>query len=75
MVNNHGYVYIERWGRFLGSRDYFIQDQCDLAAGEHAPHNAIYPRQQPGALGHQSEDGWATTDDVTNPDALDVLGL
>jgi hypothetical protein len=45
MGSNHGYAYIERWGRFLGSRDYFIQDECDLARQENAPANAIYPRQ------------------------------
>ena len=75
MVSNHGYTYIERWGRFLGSHDYFIQGQCDLARAENAPAHAIYARQQPGGLGHQPEDGWVTTDDVTNPDALEALGI
>jgi hypothetical protein len=73
-VNNHGYLYIVRWGRFLGSYDYFIQDECDLAQKENAPLNAIYPRQKP-ACSHRPEDGWATTDDVTNPRAREALGI
>jgi hypothetical protein len=73
MIRDHGYVCIVRWGRYLGSRDYYIQDQCDLAEQEGAPENAIYPRRQPG-LPHRPEDGWATAGEVTNPAARTALG-
>ena len=74
MVNDHGYISIVRWGRFLGSHDYYIQDQCDLAKKENAPLNAIYPNHRHGGR-HRPEDRWATTDDVTNPRAREALGI
>lgn len=64
-VRSHGYVWIVAWGRMLGSFPHYIQDQCDLAAHDDAPTNAIFKRA----------DGWHTTDDITNRHTRHQLGL
>lgn len=65
-MKSNRYPYIQLWGKFLHSLDYFIEDQQELAAREHAPHNAIY----------RKDDGtWVTTDEVMNFDARKALGL
>jgi hypothetical protein len=36
------YPYIRAWGRFTGSRSYYIEEQVDKARETKAPQNAIY---------------------------------
>lgn len=60
------YVWIARWGQYLGSFDYYITQEQERAAGEKAPLDAIYQESryspnQPGA--------WHTISEVSNPDA------
>ena len=51
------YVWIKRWGKHLGSFDYYIQNQQALAAEENAPVDAIY----------KDDDGnWRRIGQVTN---------
>lgn len=64
-ITSHGYDWIVHWGRYLGSGEDYIQDQCDLAAQDQAPKNAIFKR----------EDGWHTTGDITNSRTRVVLDL
>jgi hypothetical protein len=65
-IKDHGYTYIVMQGRQLGSMDYYIQDQCDLARADDAPLNAT----------GQGRDGtWQTTDDVVHPQARRRYGL
>ena len=54
VIANSQYKEIIKWGKALGSFDYYIARQCSLALQDHAPLNATYKRQ----------DGtWSTTDD------------
>lgn len=64
-VQAHGYDWIVAWGRYLGSHNEYIQDECDQALADEAPVNAIFKR----------EDGWHTTDGITNPRTRQTLGL
>jgi hypothetical protein len=51
------YIWIERWGKFLGSFDYYIKSEQSKALDENAPIGAI----------HKRDSGkWATIDEVTN---------
>ena len=60
-IPNSKYEHIVLWGRYLGSADYYINDQILLAAKDKAPENAIY----------KDNDGkWHTFDDVVNPRTL-----
>jgi hypothetical protein len=59
------YPYIVRWGRMMGSYDYYIDNQCAQAEEDKAPTNAIYKRS----------DGWRTTDGITNEQTRHTLGL
>ena len=36
------YPYIRAWGRYLGSFNYYIEDQVALARAEDAPDDALY---------------------------------
>ena len=66
MVKDRGYPYIVKWGFLMGSREYYVQEQCDKAASDHAPANAT----------SQNSDGtWSTTDDVGNGPSRVTLGL
>lgn len=59
------YVWIERWGRLLGSFRYYVLAQQRLAAADNAPLTAIYKRG----------DVWSTIDDITNPLTRRDMGL
>lgn len=60
------YPFIVKWGYYLRSYDYYIDNECLRAVEENAPENAI----------SRSHDGkWDTIDDVKNPDARRALGL
>jgi hypothetical protein len=60
------YEWIRKWGRMLGSYQYYIDDQIALARREQAPANAV----------HKNQDGrWVTTDEITNVEARFALGL
>ena len=39
------YPYIYGWGRMMGSKDWFIQDQMELANKENAPSDATHRRR------------------------------
>ena len=65
MRNPKDYVWIQRWGKFQGSYDYYIREQQQRAAAENAPINAIY-KSSPYA---EQPNVWHTADDITNPDA------
>lgn len=51
------YPYIWAWGKSIGSFDYYIQGQIELAEADNAPQNAIFKR---------SDDTWATVDEIVN---------
>lgn len=51
------YPYIRAWGEWMGSYDYYIVQQTELAQRENAPATAIY----------KGEEGWKTVEDVQNP--------
>ncbi|MEB3023034.1 MULTISPECIES: hypothetical protein [Mycolicibacter] len=60
------YQYIRRWGRHMGSLDYYINDEIERARTDGAPANAIFRR----------DDGtWRTTDDITDPVLRKQFGL
>lgn len=60
------YPFIVRWGQLLGSYPYYVDQQCDEAAADNAPENAVYKR----------DDGaWQTTDAIVNPTTRHELGL
>ena len=64
-MSGQDYLYIQLWGRFMGSSSTYIKEQVELARTTGAPSNAIYER-----------DGvWETADTVTNPPARVALGL
>ncbi len=50
------YPYITKWGRMMGSFDYFIENEIRVATKDGAPQNATY----------KCGDVWRTTDDITN---------
>ena len=57
MTKATDYIWIERWGKFLGSFDYYIKREQAKALNENASLSATYKR----------EDGsWATINNVTN---------
>ena len=60
------YVYIQKWGEVLQSRQPYIDEQIALAQQEHAPANAI-SREQSGK--------WLTTDDIHDAGMRKRLGL
>lgn len=66
MPNLHDkYPYIVKWGKYLGSMDYYIQGELERAVQTNAPQNAIY------------WDGskWHTTEDIVSPTTrLAILG-
>lgn len=65
-VKDRGYPWVVKWGKYLGSQDYYIQDQCDKAAEEKAPKDAIY----------SNDDGtWATIQGIANQRTRSALGL
>lgn len=58
------YKYIWAWGRYTGSKDYYIKDQVALAESENAPENSIY-KDKKGV--------WQTVDTLKNPDTLRII--
>lgn len=65
-VKDRGYPWIVKWGFMLGSKDYYIQEQCDKAAAANAPKDAIH---------ENSDSTWATTVDIANGPSRVTLGL
>ena len=61
-ILKHKYVYA--WGRYMDSKDYYIQDQLDLAEKDNAPENAIFKRR---------EGDWATMDSLDDPNLAAAL--
>lgn len=60
------YRWVQAWGNFMQSFQYYINDQANDAERDKAPLTAIY----------KGKDGkWRTTDDITEPSVLDALGL
>jgi hypothetical protein len=58
------YRHIRAWGRMMGSRDYYIQDQIEQARKDKAPQDAIY---------RTSEGRWRVFSDVTRPDTRSTI--
>lgn len=52
---NHPYVVA--WCRYMGSKNYWIEDQLEKAGRESAPETAIYRKQ---------EGGWVTLEELQN---------
>ena len=52
------YKWIQRWGDFMHSFQYYIDHQQEEAAEDNAPLGAIYKRR----------DGWHTIEEVENED-------
>ena len=59
------YVFIRRWGTIMGSFEYFIKEQQQLAAAENAPLTAIYKIY--------GTDSWAVAERVKNPSVRERL--
>jgi hypothetical protein len=51
------YPYIWAWGKRMGSNDYYMENEEELAAQEEAPRTAIF---------RDSEGVWSTVDEVQN---------
>jgi hypothetical protein len=64
-MSTKSYPWIVKWGRLMGSYQYYIDGQIEAARQSDAPDNAIY---------HDGE-RWQTTDDVTSPATRQRLGL
>jgi hypothetical protein len=56
--------YVVAWGKYVGSKDYYIKDQLALAEKDNAPENAIYKR---------SSGDWATTAEIEDPNIVASL--
>jgi hypothetical protein len=56
------YVAIARWGKRLGSYDYYIHNEQAQAFRDNAPINAIYKR-----------DDWHTAETITNKELRDYI--
>lgn len=52
--------FIVAWGRYLDSKDYYIQDQLDRAMNDNAPLDAIYK----GTDKVTGEERWFTVEEV-----------
>lgn len=58
------YKYIVAWGRYVGSKDYYIEDQLEKAEKENAPKRAI----------SKAHDGtWRTMDAIEDPNLVAAL--
>jgi hypothetical protein len=55
------YKYIVAWGRYMGSMDYYILDQIELAETDKAPVDAIYRRSE---LANSVTARWQTVDGI-----------
>lgn len=70
-MNERDYPFIRAWCQMMGSLDYYVTFQVQLAREEGAPENAIYRADDlRGVLSH-----WETTDDVTRADTRRLLRL
>lgn len=58
------YIWIKVWGRMLGSMDYYIEGQQELASKQNAPVTAIYTKVHPGGT---PTGKWSILEEVTNP--------
>jgi len=59
MNNNRIHPYIRAWGQLLGSYDYYIAAQVELAIRDRAPPKAIY---------RDTDGRWHTFDDIVGED-------
>lgn len=59
------YVVLRLWGAYMGSGATYVRDQLAQARAEGAPWNATYRR----------DDGWHTSDEITNLSALAAMGF
>ena len=65
-MTTNDYPFVRAWGRLMGSHQYYIDDQVELARQEQAPANAT----------HRRDDGtWATTDEIVRAHTRQQLGL
>lgn len=60
------YQWIRKWGKFVGSFNYYIEDQVAEARKDNAPQTAICKDMN----GH-----WSTIDDITASETRKQLGL
>lgn len=58
------YKAIRAWGMYMGSFDWYIDQEVSKAAAQNAPKDAIFRRV--GADGKFA--GWAVVDDIKSPD-------
>lgn len=72
-MSSQDYPWIRAWGKFMCSRDWYIQQEVTRAREDNAPENAIYEKSDPGTLGRTHS--WATTDDITSIPTRHALGL
>jgi hypothetical protein len=56
------YPYIVLWGRYLGSYDYYIEQEVAQAKKDNAPKNATFT---------DSTGRWHTFDEVKNPSTIE----
>lgn len=59
------YPYIYKWGKYLGSYNYYILNEMLGAENDKAPENAI----------SKTGGKWDTVDDIKNPRVRQALGL
>lgn len=62
--NPKDYVWIDVWGRMLGSFEYYRIGQQELAARENAPLTAIY---------QNARGKWVTAEEISSPSARERL--
>lgn len=66
-MNDYGYPYIAKSGRYTGSSAAFIEQQCERAKSSGAPKDAIH--------WDLANKRWATTDDLINGSLRTFMGL
>lgn len=66
------YPWIVKWGKHMGSFDYYVEAQLVRAEQTNAPTNATFENTKPGGGGTGQ---WSTVDDITNEAIRYQLGL
>lgn len=60
------YPYIYAWGQYMGSYEYYILKQIDLAIEMNAPKDAIFFTSEPFNM-------WSTISDIKRPELINWL--
>lgn len=65
------YPYIRAWGHYMGSQQYYIDDEVQRARDSKAPSSAIHIRQ--GSAARWDGKSWATVEDIASESLRDSI--